>query len=405
MLSSLRNPKGDETLGTFADENYAREIMQLFSIGLYELNLDGTYKKDSQQNNIPTYDNAVIQEFARAFTGLNFALGNGVTIESGDRDFVNTMRMTGAAHDTGSKQLLNGRTVAGNADGNAGISAALDNLYGHPNVAPFISRLLIQRFVMSNPSKEYITRVARVFNNNGVGVKGDMRAVMKAILVDNDAWASIQMTRLSNPLRLAVSGTGTEYSRLVEPVVQYASFFRRYGTPPTATGGRYYLGATPGTWNQSPFRSPSVFNFYLPHYQPHGGISTATPSDRIPNGYLVAPEFQLVTAVVANAWQNRSRSDVINESISVFLFGSTNVTLPFDFNTEKSLAANPAALVVHLDRVLCNGTMTEDFKTRLTNAIVQVIPGTTGTVADNNRDRMRGAMITVLNSPYYLIRY
>jgi len=420
MLSSLRNQKGNAALGTFADENYAREIMQLMSIGLYELNTDGSFKKDAQGQNIPTYDNDLIEELARSFTGYNYALGNGTSITSGDRDFVNTMIMTGTAHDTGSKQLLNGQTIPGNADGNAGISATIDNIYAHPNVGPFISRLLIQRLVMSNPSRAYISRVTRVFNNNGVGVKGDMKAVMKAILLDNDAWSSIQTTRLSNPLRLQVASAGTEFCRLVEPVVQYASFCRRYGVPSTTapTSGRWYVSAAPGTWNQSPFRSPSVFNFYLPDHQPSGGISTAQGSTNIPEKTpgsrdLYSPEFQLVTAVVANAWHNRTRSDIVGKGISMFLYTDTGVTpnvsfssrINFPLTFEESIANDVNALVLHLDKVLCNGTMTETFKTNLTAAILAEVPQTTTTSAGDRTERVRGAMISVMNSPFYLIRF
>jgi uncharacterized protein (DUF1800 family) len=425
MLSSLQNPKANPSTGTVADENYAREIMQLFSIGLYELNIDGSYKLNSANQPIPTYDNDTVQEMARAFTGLAYASSNGTSITSGYRDYVNPMRMINVAHDMGSKRLLNGRTIPAYTDGNAGVRAAVDNIYAHPNVAPFISRLLIQRFVMSNPSKSYIARVARVFDNNGRGVKGDFRAVMKAILTDQEAWASIQMTRLTNPLRLRVTTSGTEYCKLVEPVVQYASFMRRYGVPRTTapTRGRFLLTAAPGNWGQAPFRSSSVFNFYLSDHRPSGssnrnvaGLSNTQGSTNIPergpgNRDLFAPEFQLFHAVVANAWHNRLRSDIVGKSISMFLYSDTSTnpsvnyssTIDFNFALEESLAHDAAGLVRYLDRVLCNGAMTEDFKSSLVNALTAEIPE--GTTANNRRDRVRGALITVMNSPYYLVRF
>ncbi len=408
-LSSLRNPKGDAVKGTFPDENYAREIMQLFSIGLNELNIDGTYKRDAEQKPIPTYDNETIKEFAKVFTGLNYATGNGTSITSGDRNYLDPMIMTESAHDRTAKVLFNNYSTPANTNGNIDIGLGLDNLYAHPNVGPFISRLLIQRFVRSNPSKGYIQRVATVFNNNGSGVKGDLKAVVKAILIDNEAWSSITMTRLSNPTRLVVSSNGTEFGRLIEPVVQYAGFFRRYGIPPSETGGRYFLNATPGTWNQAPFRSPSVFNFYLPHFQPAGGLATATGSQDIPNGDLFAPEFQILTAVTANAWQNRSRSDVIDKSITQS-FGTTpakSLVLRFNFDKEETLGAStagPKVIVEHLDKVLCNGVMTDDFRTRLVTAMSRYVPQTRGNV-NRGRDNSRGAMITVMDSPFYLIRY
>ena len=408
-LSSLRNQKGNAAIGSFPDENYAREIMQLMSIGLNELNNDGTFKLDGSGNVIPTYNNAIIGDFARTFTGLNYASGDGTNIYSGYTNYLDPMIMTNSVHDSGSKKLLNGQTIPGNANGNVDISNALDNLYAHPNVAPFISRLLIQRLVRSNPSKGYLTRVSKVFNDNGSGVKGDMRAVVKAILTDSEAWTSIRMTRLRNPTRLVVTSAGTEYSRLVEPVVQYASFFRRYGVPPTDTSGRYFLSAAPGTWNQAPYRAPSVFNFYLPHHQPSGGLATAVGSRNIPNEDLFAPEFQLLTAVVSNAWHNRSRSDIVNEYIDQYLYTTgttnTNTRLTFDFSNEKSNAASQTGLVEYLDKVLCNGTMTDDFRTRLSDAIATKVTLSSPPTANQLRDRVRGAMITVMNSPYYLIRY
>ncbi|MEQ1824808.1 MAG: DUF1800 family protein [Pirellula sp.] len=410
-LSSLRNQKTNAASGTFPDENYAREIMQLLSIGLNELNIDGTYKLDSEGEVIPTYDNEIIKEFAKVFTGFNYASGNGTSITSGYLNLIDPMIMTNSAHETGPKVLVSG-TIPGNANGNIDITDGLNNLYAHPNVAPFISRMLIQRLVRSNPSKGYISRVATVFNNNGAGVKGDMKAVVKAILIDDEAWTSLRITRLRNPTRLVVTGAGTEFGRLVEPVVQYASFFRRYGVPPTTNGGKFYLNATPGTWNQAPFRSPSVFNFYLPHHQPSGGMATAVGSRNIPNADLFAPEFQLLTAVVSNSWQNRTRADVTAESITQGLYTDTTVTpnvavnavLPFDFATEKTLAADPVALVEYLDRVLCNGTMTDDYRSRLSSSIITNVPQT-NTNPNRDRDRMRGALMTVMNSPCYLIRY
>lgn len=403
-LSSLRNQKANTTLGTFPDENYAREVMQLLSIGLNELNVDGTLRRDRNGNEIPTYTNDVIKEFAKVFTGLNYASGNGTSITSGYANYLDPMIMTNSAHDTGPKVLLNGQTIPGSTNGNVDITAGLDNIYAHPNVGPFISRLLIQRLVRSNPSKGYIGRVATIFNNNGSGVKGDMKAVVKAILTDDEAWSSIRMTRLRNPTRLVVQSAGTEFGRLVEPVVQYASFFRRYGVPPTASNGKFYLNATPGTWNQAPFRSPSVFNFYLPNHQPAGGMATAVGSRNIPNGELFAPEFQLLTAVVSNSWQNRTRSDVINEFIDQGLYTGVTLRLTFDFAREKAIAPDSAALVEYVDKVLCNGTMSDDFRTRLVSSLNTNIPQSTSATT-RDRDRTRGALITVMNSPNYLIRY
>jgi len=419
-LSSVRNPKATAT--TSPDENYAREIMQLFMIGLNELNIDGTYKLDANNQVIPTYGNEDIEELARVMTGFNYAGASTTNINSGNRNYNNTMLMVPTSHDNGAKQLLDYQkldgsqetgTLAASTDGVQDIKNGVKLIYGHPNVAPFISRLLIQRLVRSNPSKAYISRVATVFNGSGDSTKGDMKAVVKAILTDDEAWESIQMTPLQSPWRLDVTSGGTEQARLVEPVVQYASFVRRFGKTNSTTGNRFFLPATPGTWNQAPFRSPSVFNFYSPLHQPAGGLATAIPSNNIPNGDLAAPEFQIITAVVANAWQNRSRTDVVAESYAHTsgTAANTSYRIDFDFSKEKFSAGNVSLLIERLDKVLCNGVMTDDFRNRLNRSITRYVPQTTANPSSGNptvsrdRDRVRGAMITVMNSPFYLIRY
>jgi uncharacterized protein (DUF1800 family) len=416
-LSSLRNRKttnimsGSTVIGqTFPDENYAREIMQLFAIGINQLNIDGTFKMDAaREAPLPTYDNNVIQGFAKVFTGLNYASGNGTSITSGYVNYVDPMIMTNSQHEPGVKNLFPGKSVAGNVDGNVDIREALDVLHDHENVGPFISKLLIQRLVRSNPSKQYIARVATVFNGSSPATKGDMKAVIKAILTDNEAWSSLRVVRLQNPIRLVVTGAGTEFSRLSEPVVQYASFFRRYGVAPSATNSKFYLNANPGNWSQAPFRSPSVFNFYLPTHQPPGGLATAVGSRNIPNGDLFAPEFQVQTAVSTNNYHNRTRSDIVNEYIDQTLYTinsvSTTARFSFNFASEKLLAHDSAKLVEHIDKVLCNGAAPDDFKARLVSTLNSLIPVSSPPTDNQRRDRVRGALLTIMNSPYYLIRY
>ena len=189
-LTHVNNPKADSSLNRFPDENYAREIMQLFSIGLYELNVDGTRKLDANDNFIPTYDHDDIANFAKVFTGLTYpdAIVFGQNPQS-ELSFLQPMKMVNTWHEGGEKTLLNGFVVPDRSpkDGMADIQDALDNLYNHPNVGPFIAYRLIQRLIRSNPSTEYVGRVASKFNDNGQGVRGDMKAVIKAILLDEEA--------------------------------------------------------------------------------------------------------------------------------------------------------------------------------------------------------------------------
>jgi len=395
-LSHLRNQKGDPANGVFPDENYAREIMQLFSIGLYKLKQDGRFQTDADGEYIPTYDNETIKAFARLFTGLTYANSNSIT--NGNADLHSPMMMFDAAHDPDEKTLLNGYLLPANANGVADIDAGLDHLYAHPNVAPFISRLLIQRLVRSNPSRGYLRRVAAVFRDNGEGTRGDMKAVVKAILLDRESWNSIRVTRVRSPLCVKVRGTGTERNRLVEPVVMYASFIRRFGSPDA--DGWYKLPALNYNWTQAPYKSPSVFNFYSPDFQPAGPISSYTASRRIPNGSIFAPEFQLLTAVVANRMANRYRSD-IRDGIADFTTvnnakaGKEEIDIVLDFSNEEALGGDPAALAEHLDLTLCAGTMKNSFRNQLTAALTEE--------TTNEVDRARGGLLSVIMSPANMI--
>ena len=187
-LSHLNNAKADPATGTFPDENYAREVMQLFSIGLFELNPDGSRKQDANGQDIPTYGQNEIREFAKIFTGLSMDIeGEGFgSVPCCNPDFyehardMKPLKMNEAYHSTGEKHLLNGFVVPAGQTGMQDIDAAIDNLFNHPNVGPFIGKQLIQRLVKSNPSPAYISRVTAAFNGETTGVRGDMKAVIQA---------------------------------------------------------------------------------------------------------------------------------------------------------------------------------------------------------------------------------
>ncbi len=399
-LSHLRNRKATST--TFPDENYAREVMQLFSIGLYQLNPDGTHIKDSIGNSIPTYTNAQIETLAKLFTGLTYA--GSTSISAGNINFQQPMMMFQAFHDTSAKTLFNGVTLPAGTEGSADIRAGLKNLFEHPSCGPFICHKLIQRFVRSNPSKGYMNRVVNRFNNNGSGKRGDLKAVIKAILLDQEAWDGIRMVRRSNPWRLDVTGEGTERSRLQEPVIAYAAFVRRYGSTDYKNGW-FALPNLGGNWNQYPYGSPTVFNFYMPTYQPSGDLTGTPGSQNIPNGSLYAPEFQILDSVYANRITNRYRSDIYNESITHTLFNNAAIGLfqckiTYDFSKERQLAGTPSALVEYLDKTLCCGTMTNEARQSLVSAISigsQTLNATTIT------NRTHAALLCVLSSPAFAI--
>ena len=270
-LSHLGNRKPDPANNIFPDENYAREVMQLFSIGLWMLNPDGTRQLDPDGQPIPSYDNTNITEFARVFTGLAFG-GTNVNFGLWPRDFTTPMKGWDAEHDLAPKSLLLGATTPARAasPGSTGtatladVDAAIDNLFHHPNTGPFIAIRLIQRLVTSNPTPAYVGRVAAAFADNGSGVRGDMQAVVKAILLDPEAR---DYAALADP----------QFGKVREPFLRCVNFARAFNA--SAPAGFYALDAFTLDHIEEPLKSPSVFNFYLPTYSPPGPI-TDLPSPR-----------------------------------------------------------------------------------------------------------------------------
>ncbi|WP_157211146.1 DUF1800 family protein [Verrucomicrobium spinosum] len=279
-LSHLGNQKANSALRIYPDENFAREVMQLFSIGLWELNPDGT-RKLVNDNPVPTYNNGDITELARVFTGLSF--GNNANFQLYPRDFTVPMKMWDQYHDCEAKVLLGGmqlpaRTPSSGNAGTAGladVTAAIQNLFNHPNVGPFIGRQLIQRLVTSNPSPGYVGRVSAAFADNGSGVRGDLKAVVKAILLDPEA---------RDP---AVMDLPT-WGRLREPLLRVVNMARAFNA--ASTSGHYPLDQFSTDHMQDPMNAPSVFNFFLPNHSPPGPITQEG---------LVAPEFQIINASTA----------------------------------------------------------------------------------------------------------
>jgi len=266
-LSHVNNARANLVANTFPDENYAREVMQLFSIGLFELNSDGSQRL-AGGSPIPTYDNDDIREMAKIFTGLSYggvnaAFGNPVP------NFREPMQMFEAAHEPGEKSLLDGVVVPAGQDGLQDVADALDNLFNHPNVGPFIGKQLIQRLVTSNPTPGYVSRVSAAFDGVTTGVRGDMRAVIRAVLTDPEAQIPASMV---------------ESGRLREPLVRYVSMLRQLGI--TADDGLLYNDGFLQQFflRQHAYSAPSVFNFFLPSHTPPGALASAG---------LVAPEFQI----------------------------------------------------------------------------------------------------------------
>ena len=381
-LSHLRNRKADPNTGRFPDENYAREVMQLFSIGVNELAPNGNVRTQLDSvtgNRIPqeTYTNEDIKTFARVFTGLAYAPNPDQpdNFWSTNR-MLKPMKMYDREHDTDEKVLLGGTVLPAGQTGDQDVSDALDNLFEHPNCGPFIARRLIQRLVRSNPSKAYIYRVQSVFNDNGAGVRGDMKAVVKAILMDREAINSVRKKKVYATVdgqRQLVSawfmGKGTEFSRLREPVVRHAAFVRAYENGSDHPSGQLRMDSRTWATVQGPYESPSVFNFYLPDHKPQGDFINATPSRRLPDRQMYAPEFQIMNSVSANELANMFQWDVEDRELDYNHWVNSEtrdpVKIALDFSIEESLAADPAnhqLLMEHLDLLIAGGTMDEDNK-------------------------------------------
>ena len=268
-LSMLGNEKPDTARNIRPDENYAREVMQLFSIGLVELNPDGSTKLDANNNPIPTYDQSVIEGFAHVFTGWTFA--NSPSWNQPSYIARRPMQAFPAYHDTGEKQLLGDVTVPAGQTPEQDLEIALDTLAEHPNVAPFISLRLIQQLVTANPSAAYLERVSQVFNDNGAGKRGDLGAVVKAILLDDEARTA------SDP------ETG---GKIVEPLLRFTALLRAFDAK--AENGRYAFRGLNTFLGQEPLSAPSVFNFYSPFYSPPGAQGLRSPELQMANEASVA---------------------------------------------------------------------------------------------------------------------
>ena len=387
-LSSNRNRKANVSAGRFPDENYAREIMQLFSVGLYLMHQDGRLMVDDDGELIPTYDNEQIRELARVFTGLKFHHNTNGSFYVG-RNYGDPMRVHPAEHDNNfnyseDPDAPNSKTVFGVTlpplaqplsveSCEDEIDSALDVIADHQNVAPFISRLLIQRLVKSNPSRGYLRRVTRVFNDNGQGVRGDMRAVVKAILTDPELYRSQRLVRQRSPLGVKVITRGTEYSRLREPINRVTNLVRAMRPSSNYEQGYMMLShSIRDDIGQMPFRSPTVFNYYLPDFQPPGDVIGYTPSRRNPYDSLFAPEFQIINGVTMNRTLNRLRTFAHNRYVQYGMrVGTCRIT--FDLAPEIELASDTANLdeiLRRFDLLLCNGTLSETTKTSIKDAIL-----------------------------------
>jgi len=347
-LSMAGNEKPNPALNIRPDENYAREVMQLFSIGLIELNDDGSARLDAQNQAIATYSQEIIEGFAHVFTGWHFA-GSPSFQQARRTDDNQTipMQLYPSFHDTGPKMLLNGVVLPAGQTGEQDLSDALDNIFNHPNVGPFLAIRLIQRLVTSNPSPGYVDRVASIFNDNGSGVRGDLGGVVRAILMDDEA-------RPDMPMELD--------GKIKEPIIRLTQLWRSYDA--TSSSGRYPIIFANIVLGQGPMQSPTVFNFFSPFYAPPGEIR---------DNNLVAPELEIATE-----YQNTYVTNYL--FFQAFVNNSENINagvddVLIDISDEIAVAANINGLIDLVSDKLLGGDISDALRTEIAGMLA-LIPDT-----------------------------
>jgi uncharacterized protein (DUF1800 family) len=414
-LDMKQSAKADPVLNAVPNENYARELLQLFSIGTVMLNNDGSPQFVGGKA-VDTYTEATVQDFARALTGWTFANqdqtkswrwlypdvpypNDAATAEAACvawstpmqpwtaayQSADNTRTIQGGAHDTAAKKLLDypnaasfNRDLPANQSAMQDLDAVINNVFNHPNVGPFIGELLIQRLVTSNPSGAYVLRVANAFNNNGAGVRGDMRAVVRAILLDPEARAS-------------VGNQPASYGKLREPVIRFTQAHRAFGA-------RMQNGDYSTLWDfsgsdalgQNPLKAPSVFNYYHPDFAPTGPLATAG---------LYGPEFEITSSATISGFMEFSKWAMIGG------FGQyetdTGKWLKPNYDLYVGLAPTPAILVDELNLLLMAKSMSPTFRAKLIDVATKL---TDSNVPLQNLERVKTLKWLILNSPEYSIQ-
>ncbi len=370
-LNMIESEKEDPAKGTHPNENYPREVLQLFSIGLVKLNPDGSVMKDANGVAIPTYDQKVVEGFAKAFSGWSFGgrdTSKNDQFHNGEEAWTTPMQAWAGKHSTSAKTLLDGRVLSPGQTPQQDMTAALDSIFLHPNVPPFISRRLIQRLVTSNPSPEYIGRVAAVFTNNGSGVRGDLKSLVRAILLDPEARAT----------------PAGNFGKQREPVIRLANMLRVMNAK-SKSGHTdiHYLDSADNALGQSPLLSPSVFNFFSPDFKNPGPIAAAG---------LYSPEFQITTETTVVGTLN-----FFSRLIKDGGYGSGENRVELDFAKFDAIAADAGTLIDHFNALFMNGSMLPATRTSFLRAINSIDP-------KNRKDRIKIALALVVISPEFVIQ-
>jgi len=388
-LTSFNSRAEEEGSGHRPDENYAREVMQLFSIGLVELNIDGTPKLDDDGNEIPTYDQETVVQLARVFTGYGWHGYRDDFYPHRAQDPVIIRTTDGVDwHDRQDKTFL-GETIPAGTEQEETLRRAIEIIFNHPNVGPFLSKLLIQRFVTSNPSPGYVERVATVFNANENNERGNLRSVLSAILLDEEA--------------LAVPDESFNFmGKVREPMLRLVQWYRTFGGK--SVSGEWdvgYLGSYSHGIGQLPFFSPSVFNHYYPDF---------APRDDAFGDDFVAPELQILDEVsiagyTSYIWNILQNNGVRNSA-------NTASELVCDYANETALLSNAESYVEHLNLHLCAGRLSAETVTDIASAVDdRNYTDTTGLTGNDlagaervNNERRNIGISLVMSCPEYLVQ-
>ena len=354
---------GKPATGQIANENFGRELMQLFTIGPNLLNSDGTVQTDANNNPLPTYTEAQVQAFARAYTGWTYANADGSTPSSFNytQNWLYLMVPVESRHDTTAKTLLNGTTLPAGQTAQQDLQGALDNIFQHENIGPFISKHLIQCLVTGNPSPGYVERVSSIFADNGKGVRGDMQAVITAILMDEEARAGDLQTGDQAESSPVVNG-----GHLREPLLWTSNLIRGLSAVQTTPSDPYpfvsFMSGYVGSMGEAPFDQQSVFNYYSPYYViPNGDYA----SGEAPAVGVNAPEFGL----------ENTGSVVPRESVADYLIHNKLSGLTVDMSTASAIgqyASNPTQLVQYLGMLFMHSQMPTDMQTVIIDAVTAI---------------------------------
>jgi uncharacterized protein (DUF1800 family) len=422
-LNTKGNQKENPATGRLPDENYGREVMQLFTIGLYKLNIDGTVQAAADGKKLESYTQDDVTNIARVFTGYDFDFSDGVQVPvEGESYFIESnvyttkpMSLNAAKHSTLAATFL-GTTIPAGTPGAQALKIALDALYNHPNVGPFFGKQMIQRFVTSNPSPAYVARVAAAFNDNGFGVRGDLKAVWSAIFLDDEARRTFLFKASTNTVQppadpnainnmrgvLTRNISDLGFGKLREPMLRFIQWGRSFGLTSALNSwklfdlndGSYGLG-------QTPLQSPTVFNFFRPGFIPS---NTALATNN-----ALAPEFQIVNETTVggylNFMQNVIRDGLYCPEPSVPQAAYTNYLpdMKASYVNELAIAGDATALVKRINLILAAGQISAANETLMINAL-SARPITATSTMNDKLDRVCAAVFMVMACSEYLIQ-